>query len=121
MPSENEISKQVGSIVLDYMKNTPSTVAVLFLSYMSGKLWLFIIQQTVKSQKGVAALSKWYATTALGLLWYSVIASGYYLIAHGNLNIKYENLLSMIVPILILGLLIQAPLFALFIYVSRRR
>jgi len=96
-------------LVLDYLKDTPKALGVLVFSLVSGHLWTFILFAYFKAnKKGNTILLSLVGRTSLGLCWFAVVMVVVYYFSFNTLNLSYQNILTITIPTLTFGLVLQA-------------
>lgn len=106
--------------VVQFLRRTPESVAVLFISYLSGQLWAFILLAYVRSSTRANKLvDNLPAKTALGLVWFSFVLVPLHLFRNGAVGFAVNGLLDLVVPTLVIGLFLQAIVFAIVAKLGR--
>lgn len=116
MQAEKGVAKTIEQELLEYLKQTPTAIAVLVMSYFSGHLWVFVVTAFLRSKtRGDNLLRSITGKTALGLLWFAAILVPIYLYKFREYNFEYSRILEVALPTLVTGLLVQLFAFVAFI------
>ena len=122
MASEPSVSNTIYVLLSDYLKQTPKAVAFFVMSYFSGHLWVFVFTAFLRSKtKGNKLLLSMTGKTAIGLLWFTSTLALIYRFKFGAFNFEYLNMLDVVIPSLIAGLVVQMFVFTLFVTFGDRK
>jgi hypothetical protein len=122
MPSESNIEAEVGSAVLGYLKATPQAIAVLFVAFLQGHLWIFTISAYLrKGTKGDPLLKTIVGRTILGLLWMTLSLVLVYAFQFHSWPTENEKIVSLAIPTIVLSLVLQLVAFVLFVVFGEKR
>lgn len=122
MGSEASASEAIGLLLLDYLKKTPKAVVVFVVSYFSGHLWVFVLTTFLRSKtRGNKLLQSKTGKTAVGLLWFAPVLALVYWMKFGEFNFYYAHILSVVIPSIMVGLIVQLFVFTLFVTFGDRK
>lgn len=117
--------KEVVSIVLDkiteYLKTTPKAAGFLFMSFMSGHIWVAMTVAYRKKTKGNKPLETIHGRAAIGILYFAFILTIFYLIKYKQYDFQYEQAAECLTPTIIWGFAIQFIVSVLFVFLGERR
>ncbi len=116
MSATSDVESEVEGRIVDYLRRTPHAVAVLFFSFMSGQLWTFVIAAYCRrGTRGNKLLQSITGRTAAGLAWFAIVMVPVYALYNQRLDFDYANVLSLVVPTIVIGLSVQVVIFACFV------
>lgn len=112
-----ELTKKFSEKALEYLLETPALIAMLVLCFISGHLVFFVVFTFTKDKDATKTyLNTSLGKVGLGALMYSLVALPIYFIKYKTLLVKYQNLLEIIPTTIIMGLVLQAVAFSIFLY-----
>lgn len=121
MTGESKVVSVVLDEAIEYLKATPKAAGFLFMSFMSGHLWAFMVIAHRSKTKGNDLLKTIHGRTAIGLLWFSFILVPTYFLKFRGYDFKYDQVLDSLIPVVILGLFLQLIVFLVFVFFGERK
>jgi hypothetical protein len=122
MAGKPDIAHEVEDHVLQYIRETPKAVLVLFASLMSGHLWVYVITvMRGANTRGNKQLQSYLGHTSVGLGWFSVVLVVLYCCKFRRLDFDYANILELAIPTVLTGLFIQFVVIAVFVRFGGRK
>jgi hypothetical protein len=110
--ASNKVESTVTSQLVEYLKATPQAIAVVFFAFLEGHLWVFMITAYVRDKtKGNKLIMSVAGKVTIGLLWITLNMVIIYAIQYQSWPMKYENILEIVVPTIVLSLLLQLLIF----------
>ncbi|MDQ8005272.1 MAG: hypothetical protein REI64_10765 [Pedobacter sp.] len=104
------LEKSIQNEIVKYIIKTPIALAVIFFSFISGYVWLYIILSWLKgntNNKAVKHLNSSISKTALGIMWFAVIMYPCYLLKFGISSVELPKVFEIVWQTILIGLFVQ--------------
>ncbi|AWI24627.1 hypothetical protein HYN49_01265 [Flavobacterium pallidum] len=101
--------KEVENAITKYILSSPKALALMFFSFISGNLWIFIILSylTKNTTKAVKHLDTYYSKISLGIIWFSIIMYPLHCLKYGMTDVTLENVFNIVWQTLLISLFLQ--------------